>query len=65
MPERNPTTAWFPPQELADRSVCRETQTALTSDGLAVAGELALPCVREHGVGITAEPLPRIFTGVG
>lgn len=65
MPERNPTTAWFPPQEPADRSVCREAQTVLTPDGLAVAGELALPCVRARGVGITAESLPRIFTGVG
>src|SRR3989304_4337499 len=42
MPERIPATAWFPPQELADCSVCREAQAALTPGGLAGAGDLAL-----------------------
>jgi hypothetical protein len=42
MPERIPATAWFPPQEPADCSVCREAQAALTPGGLAVAGDLAL-----------------------
>ena len=42
MPERIPATVWFPPQEPADCSVCRDAQAALTPDGLAVAGDLAL-----------------------
>ena len=42
MPERIPATAWFPPQEPADCSICRDAQAALTPGGLAVAGDLAL-----------------------
>jgi signal transduction histidine kinase len=61
MPERIPATAWFPPQEPANPSVCREAQAPLTRDGLAAAGSLAVLCVRDSGVGIPAESLPRIF----
>jgi signal transduction histidine kinase len=42
MPERIPATVWFPPQEPADCSVCRDAQAALTADGLALTGDLAL-----------------------
>jgi len=60
MPERIWATAWFPPRQPADCPVCREAHAALTRDGLAVAGDLAVPCVRDNGVGLAADSLPRI-----
>ena len=53
-----------PPQEPADCSVCSEVQAVLTPDGLA-AGNRVEPYLRANDVGITAESLPRIFTGAG
>jgi hypothetical protein len=50
MPERIPATAWSPPQEPADCSVCREAQAALTPDGLAPAAVRLGLCARARGL---------------
>ena len=66
MPERIPATVWFPPQEPADCSVCRDAQVALTSEGRAVAGDLALAFL-SHGQAtslLEAVELP-LWTGEG
>jgi signal transduction histidine kinase len=42
MSERIPAAAWFPKQEATDCSVCREARAALTAEGSAASGRLAV-----------------------
>jgi hypothetical protein len=45
MLERMSTTSWFPPQEPAEWAVCHEARAALSAEGLALSGDLAVSLI--------------------
>ncbi|MFI5167664.1 MAG: sensor histidine kinase [Thermoanaerobaculales bacterium] len=66
MLDRIPVASWFPAQDPADCSLCRDARTALTPEALRVAGEIALAVTtRGHAAQLVEAVATRLGAAIG